>query len=135
MEYRTCEERVLGELATAEARVEELEGEVKRLQDTVTYADKVVGLFKQMLEMKFEKVEDKDKVYRRVGVIRPKITEIKLDTKVDVGGVGDGVSEKTAEDNSYIISMLGPLIGDGEVMEWFGSLKKRAEEDKTKAGE
>lgn len=51
MEFKTCEERVLKELAMAEDKVLELEKKLKDLQGPLAYADETLGICKQILTL------------------------------------------------------------------------------------
>ena len=58
MEYKTCEEYVLMELAAAEAKVEQLEEEKKKLEEDLAESNKLI---KQLVEKLRGKEEKKNK--------------------------------------------------------------------------
>ena len=51
MEIKTCEERVLMELDLAEKKVAELEKENEALRGPLDYADKMLGICKQIIKI------------------------------------------------------------------------------------
>ena len=103
MKAKTCEEYVLGVLASKESELEACLGENGRLTDAVDYAERVLGVLGQLVGIKKGAAEGRFIVY-------PKITNAILNLENE----GDGV----------IFDLLAPLIGDEEA---------RAEYEKRKA--
>lgn len=93
MKAKTCEEYVLGVLASKESELEERLAENGRLTDAVDYAERVIGTLGQLVGVKKGSEEGRFIVY-------PKITNAILNLEVE----GDGV----------IFDLLAPLIGDEE---------------------
>ena len=91
MKARTCEEYVLGLLESKETALEACLKENGRLTDAVDYAERVLGVLKQLVGIK--KGDDKGKF-----VVYPKIASATLN-----------LENKNDED---IFDLLAPLIGD-----------------------
>ena len=94
MEIKTCEERVLMELDLAEKKVAELEKENESLRGPLDYADKMLGIFKQII-----KIEE-----TREGKVRIGLKEIR---ELDVHDPND------AEVIMYLRSLLDGVPKEG----------------------
>ena len=91
MKARTCEEYVLGMLESKETALEACLKENGRLTDAVDYAERVLGVLKQLVGVK--KGEDEGRF-----IVYPKIANVTL----NLGREGD----------ETIFDLLAPLIGD-----------------------
>lgn len=103
MKARTCEEYVLGLLESKESALEACLKENGRLTDAVDYAERVLGVLKQLVGVKRGKDEGEFIVY-------PKIMNVALNLENESDGI--------------IFDLLAPLIGDEDA---------RAEYEKRKA--
>ena len=103
MKARTCEEYVLGLLESKESALEACLKENGRLTDAVDYAERVLGVLKQLVGVKKGDAEGKFIVY-------PKIMNAALNLE--------------NENDETIFDLLAPLIGDEDA---------RAEYEKRKA--
>lgn len=117
MEVKTCEEFVLGYVNQLEAERTKLGEEIKNLQKTIDYADKVVGVFKQIMTIeKREVVNEKDKDAYEAWVLAPTTGGVKLDLN--------------SNDGRAIFTLLTPLIGDAAAKEELEKMRAmNAEED------
>lgn len=91
MKARTCEEYVLGLLESKESALDACLKENGRLTDAVDYAERVLGVLKQLVGMK--KGEDEGKF-----IVYPKI----MNAALNLENEGDEI----------IFDLLAPLIGD-----------------------
>ena len=91
MKARTCEEYVLGLLESKESALETCLKENGRLSDAVDYAERVLGVLKQLVGIK--KGDDEGKF-----IVYPKIVSAALNL--------------ANENDETIFDLLAPLIGD-----------------------
>lgn len=103
MKARTCEEYVLGLLESKESALDACLKENGRLTDAVDYAERVLGVLKQLVGIK--KGDDEGKF-----IVYPKIASATLNLE--------------NENDGTIFDLLAPLIGDEDA---------RAEYEKRKA--
>lgn len=116
MEVKTCEEFVLGYVNQLEAERTKLGGEIENLQKTIDYADKVVGVFKQIMAIEKRAVNEKDKPLEEAWVLAPTTGGVKLDLN--------------SNDGRAIFTLLTPLIGDAAAKEELEKMRAmNAEED------
>ena len=114
MKARSCEEYVLGVLEEKETALDRCLKENGKLSDAVDYAERVLGVFGQLVGVKKGAAEGRYIVY-------PKVANAILNLEND----GDG----------NIFDLLAPLIGDDDARAEYEKRKAAAEakhEEKTK---
>jgi len=119
MDYKTCEEYVLGQLAIEELKNKRLEERIENLQKTIDYADKVISIFKQIMTIEKRAVNEKDKPLEEAWVLAPTSGGVKLDLE--------------SNDGRAIFTLLTPLIGDKAAKEELEKIRAmNAEEESLK---
>ena len=102
MKARTCEEYVLGLLESKETALDACLKENGRLTDAVDYAERVLGILKQLVGIK--KGDDEGKF-----IVYPKIANATLNL--------------ANENDETIFDLLAPLIGDEDARAEYGKRK------------
>ena len=118
MEYKTCEEYVLGQLGMEELKNRRLEEKIENLQKTIDYADKVISIFKQIMAIEKRAVNEKDKPLEEAWVLVPTTGGVKLDLD--------------SNDGRMIFTLLTPLIGDAAAKEELEKMRAMNAEEESK---
>jgi hypothetical protein len=114
MEAKTCEEFVLGYVKQLEAQKAGLEEELKKAKDAVNYADRILGIVRQVIKIEKRAVNEKDKPLEEAWVLAPTTAGVKLD-------LGNG------NDRSLFILMT-PIIGDDAAKAELEAMRSTKEE-------